>query len=88
MLELKDRLDVKKTRQSLKPNATHAMDAALVRETLRDLRRPIMTIHDCYGIEIQAIDEAIYSINKNINNIDKNKNAPVHDTWFSVFIVL
>jgi hypothetical protein len=88
MTELKEKLDIKKTRQSLKPNTTHAMDAALVRETLRDLRKPIMTIHDCYGVDIQSIDETIYSINKNINNIKEDKKTGEHTQWFSIFIVL
>jgi hypothetical protein len=77
MLELKEKLDIKKTKQALKPNTTHAIDAALIRETLRDLNQPIMTIHDCYGINIQAIDETIFSINKNINNVRRYRNQEV-----------
>ncbi len=71
MTELKDKLDLKKTRQALKPNATHAMDASLIRETIVDLRKPLITIHDCYGIDIYMIDATIYSINKNINRITR-----------------
>ncbi len=88
MLELKEKLDIKKTKQALKPNTTHAIDAALIRETLRDLNQPIMTIHDCYGINIQAIDETIFSINKNINNVRRYRNQEVRTQWFSIFVVL
>jgi hypothetical protein len=77
MLELKETLDLKKTKQALKPNTTHAIDAALIRETLRDLNQPIITIHDCYGVNIQTIDETIFSINKNINNIKRCRNQKV-----------
>jgi hypothetical protein len=73
MNELGGGLNVKKTKQALKPNTTHAIDAALIRETLRDLRQPVITIHDCYGADIYAIDELIYSINKNINHIQASR---------------
>jgi DNA-directed RNA polymerase len=86
--ELKEKLDVKKTKQSIKPNTTHAMDAALVRETLGDLRQPIITIHDCYGTDIMRIDEVIYSINKNINRVEKTELKKDREHWFSIFIVL
>jgi hypothetical protein len=72
MLELGGHLDLRKTKQSIKPNTTHALDASLVRETINDIKTPIITIHDCYGVDIYTIDTTIYSINNNINKITRH----------------
>ena len=74
MMELKNQIDLKKTLQALKPNATHTMDAVIVRETLRDLEKAIITIHDCFGVSVYKVDDVIYSYNKNINKL-KNING-------------
>jgi len=88
---LSSELDLKKTRQAIKPNTTHALDATLVRETLRDLNKPIVTIHDCFGINAYSIDLLLASINKNIGqiylqNLGGDKRPPID--CFSIFIVL
>lgn len=84
-------LDVKKTKQAIKPNTTHALDATLVRETLRDLDTPIFTIHDCFGINAYKIDSLIISLNKNMGrlHLSGKKLYPEQATaCFSIFIVL
>lgn len=84
-------LDLKKTRQAIKPNTTHALDATLVRETLRDLNQPIITIHDCFGINAYKIDALLLSINKNIGRLHLYNNETIrhdNDLCFSIFIVL
>lgn len=88
MYELQNKLDVKKTRQAIKPNTTHALDAALIRETLVDLDKSIITIHDCYGIDIFNIDSTLYSLNKNINRINNGVEVVGTQQWFSIFIIL
>lgn len=88
---LSNKLDVKKTTQAIKPNTTHALDATLVRETLRDLDKPIVTIHDCFGAGILVIDKLIFSLNKNISRIYVHTTHSVQPkpiSCFSIFIVL
>jgi hypothetical protein len=81
--KLSDLPDDKKTCRALRANITHFYDAYLIRQITLRLGRPVITIHDCIGIDILSIlkfervvrecfqelyDKDIFKLNKK-NNI-------------------
>eukprot|EP01015_Nassula_variabilis_P005244 TRINITY_DN137_c0_g1_i1.p3 TRINITY_DN137_c0_g1~~TRINITY_DN137_c0_g1_i1.p3 ORF type:complete len:238 (-),score=-34.25 TRINITY_DN137_c0_g1_i1:1323-2036(-) len=59
--KLADELDKKKTFRALQANLTHTIDAYLLRKIVLNLGSPLITIHDCVGVDILKI--------KNFENI-------------------
>jgi hypothetical protein len=58
-----------KTWTSLIANVTQGLDALFVRLIISDMNYPIITIHDCFGIDILNISHLIEIANLSINKI-------------------
>ena len=67
--QLTNFLDIKKTKNALKPNTIHALDAALIRLTIISNPYVIATIHDSFGAPLHAVEDIIKLVNKNLNLI-------------------
>jgi hypothetical protein len=80
-----------KTIRALVANATHALDANYVRYILTELDYPIITIHDCFGIDILSIDILLKIANNSINKIcytTKNPSIPDKKYFYSKYILI
>jgi DNA-directed RNA polymerase len=66
---ISDNLDFRKTRQAFIANLIHSCDAEFARLIINELGFGIITIHDCFGIDILNVDLLIKAANISINNI-------------------
>lgn len=54
-----EKIDEVKTFRALRANIIHSLDGTLVRQISCKLVKPIITIHDSYGIDILQIEELV-----------------------------
>lgn len=62
-LELSTEVNKKKTERSLRANLIHAVDAYFARAIQSQLSYEIVTIHDCFAIDILNVDSLIRAAN-------------------------
>jgi hypothetical protein len=67
--DVSEELDFRKSYQSLRPNLLHSLDATLVRIVLNKLPKPIITVHDSFGIDILNVDLLIKITNVAMNSL-------------------
>jgi hypothetical protein len=89
--EITNTYDKHKTKQSLRANIIHVMDAYIARSIILDWK--IGTVHDSFGIDIYKISLLIDSCNSIFNNNIMGKKSAFVDTintinTFSIFILL
>ena len=75
-----DNIDQKKTKQSVKANWAHFSDAEIVRNINSISRKPMLTIHDCFLVEMLYVSEFIEISNEVFRQTDEislynNKNV-------------
>jgi hypothetical protein len=61
--------DLKKTYRSLTPNIIQSLDALFLRFIVEELGYGIITIHDCFGIDILNTDLLLQKANTAINKV-------------------
>jgi hypothetical protein len=85
-------IDKNKTMRALTANLTHSIDAVYVRYILLNLETPIITIHDCFGIDILNVNTLIeianYSINKIHYSVDVGVNIKTNSNYYSKYILI
>ena len=83
-------VDYHKTFQAFKPNLIHTIDATYLRFILTLLPEPIITIHDCFGIDILNMDLLIETANKAILEVGyyNGEKLLYKKIFYSKFILL
>jgi hypothetical protein len=82
-------VDENKTIRAFIANLTHATDAVYIRYILENLNKPIITIHDSFGIDILSITDLINSANFSINRIYYlNSLNKINTNYYSKYILI
>lgn len=69
LMVLSDEINTEKTFSSFLPNLIHCLDATYARLILSNLPYGIITIHDCFGIDILNTNNLVNSANFSINQL-------------------
>lgn len=64
-----DDIDFRKTHQAFRPNLIHSVDATYVRLIIQFMPVNLITIHDCFGVDILNVNNLIECANKAINEV-------------------
>jgi hypothetical protein len=58
------RIDLRKTKQAVKANWAHFSDAEVVREINSICEQPMLSIHDCFLVDMLYVSQFIYNANE------------------------
>lgn len=89
--ETTENIDTKKTKKAFKANLTHTSDSEIVRRIIDKWENPLITIHDCFLVDLENINEFIdlYNIEMKKSSFKNSKyHENIDENMYSIFIII